>query len=91
MNVVAIREIFNFYLKGCDILKATVLGGYAFTSKKGTTCYKLTVSDEPESSVGTCCKNLMAVKLPCDLKDMVGKIYLIDTNGDFASDFYQLK
>lgn len=72
-------------------MKAKILGGYSFTSKTGNKCYNLTVQDNRENSVGLITRNLMAVKLPDTLENMVDKTYLIDTNGNFGSDFYLLK
>lgn len=72
-------------------MKAKILGGYSFKSKKGNDCFNLTVEDKRDGAIGLTTTNLMAVKLPDDLKNMVDKTYLIDTNGNFASDFYLLK
>lgn len=72
-------------------MKAKILGGYSFQSKNGNKCYSITVEDSRTDAIGTCCKNLMAVKLPSPLDEMLNKTYLIDTNGNFASDFYLLK
>lgn len=72
-------------------MKAKILGGYSFTSKQGNKCYSITLQDNRDNSIGLCCKNVMAVKLPDTLENMIDKTYLIDTNGNFASDFYLLK
>lgn len=74
-------------------MKGKILGGYSFTSKKGSDLYVLTVQEDRINCLGLVAINLMANKdsLPSDLKDMIGKNFIIDKNGSFASDFYEVK
>lgn len=63
-----------------------VLGGYKFKSKKGTDLFNLTLLDDRDNSVGTCCSNYLATKLPCSLKDLVDKNIKADRDGSFLSE-----
>jgi len=74
-------------------MKGKILGGYSFTSKKGSELVNITVQTDRVSCFGICAVNVMANKdsLPYDLKDMVGKSFVIDCNNNFASSFYEVK
>ena len=74
-------------------MKGKVLGGYTFTSKKGSALVNLTIQEDRVNCVGTCCTNVMCNKdsLPGEIKDILGKSFIIDQNGSFASAFYEVK
>ena len=78
-------------------MKTKVLGAYFFKSKAGKDLFNLSVYDERLNSFGVPSVNLMATmeSLPCDLKDMINKNYIIDvrygSNGSmFAQSFYEV-
>lgn len=74
-------------------MKAKILGCYTFQSKAGKDLVNLSVTDERLNCFGVCTKNILspAEVLPASPKDMINKTYLIDTNNNFASGFYELK
>lgn len=79
-------------------MKTKILGGYSFESKSGKHLVNISCVDDRLKSVGVCAINLMAMadSLPCDLKDMVNKTYMIDVrygqnNSMFAQEFYEVK
>ena len=74
-------------------MKGKILGGYSFTSKKGSVLVNLTIQEDRVDCVGTCCTNVMANKssLPGEIKDLLNKSFIIDQNGSFASAFYEVK
>lgn len=76
-------------------MKCTILGGYSFTSQKGNQMFSVTVDNSKKSDnvIGTVYENYMVnpSDMPCALKDMVGKKYLVDKNSRFLSDFDEVK
>lgn len=79
-------------------MKTKVLGGISFKSKNGKDLVTITCQDNDRlNSIGIVTRNIMAFKetLPCELKDMINKTYVIDTdtnNGtSFAKEFFEIK
>lgn len=87
-----------YILEKEKIMKAKVLGGVFFKSKNGKDLVTITCQDNDRlNSVGIVTRNIMAFKesLPCELKDMINKIYVIDTDTKdgttYAKEFFEIK
>lgn len=76
-------------------MKCTILGGFSFTSQKGNKMFSVTVDNDRKSNsvVGKVYENYMVNPddMPCDLKDIVGKKFIVDKNSRFLSDFMEIK
>ena len=79
-------------------MKTKILGCVSFKSKNGKDLVTFTCQDDSRlGAIGIVTKNVMAFKeqLPCEPKEMINKIYVIDTdttNGStFAKEFFELK
>lgn len=76
-------------------MKGQIIGGYEFKNKKQNSMASICVKDVTNPNViGISANSYLAMRsnMPCDLKDMVGKTYIIDKdNIGFLSDFYEVK
>ena len=77
-------------------MKGKILGGYEFVSKKSNKAMaSVCISDDSKINVvGTVanCYPVMKSNLPADLKDMIGKTYIVDKDDiGFLSAFYEVK
>lgn len=77
-------------------MRGKVVGIYGFTSKAkegkpSRDWVKIYIECQmPEGGLGQCVENLLVSpdRLPMNQKEMVGKVFQISTNNNFASDFY---
>ena len=75
-------------------MKGKILGGYSFKNKKGNQMSNITVENDRPDVIGVSASSYMAMRsnMPCDLKDMIGKTYIIDKDDiGFLSAFYEVK
>ena len=75
-------------------MKGKILGGYSFKNKKGNLMCNITVENDRPDVIGVSASSYMAMRsnMPCDLKDMLNKTYIIDKDDiGFLSAFYEVK
>lgn len=79
-------------------MNGRIIGGYAFSSKakdgKPSKDYVRLVIEQPMPEGGHGINVEVKIcepsRLPCTIKDMIGKYYAISTNNNFIADFYEL-
>lgn len=76
-------------------MEGKIIGGYEFTNKKGNVMASICITDTSRVNVIGCVANCylaMKKNMPCDLKDMMNKTYIVDKdNIGLLCKFYEVK